>query len=89
MSMSTHVIGIRPPDSDWIKMKAIWDACKVAGVTVPTEVEEFFDGESPDPAGVVVKVLTRKWSGIESQGYEVDIETLPLGVKIIRFFNSW
>jgi len=89
MSMSTHVIGFKPPDEKWNKMKAIYDACEVAGVPIPSEVDDFFDGEGPDPAGVEVKLTPREWQDDMRQGYEIDIDSLPKGVKTIRFYNSW
>ena len=30
--MSTSVVGIKPPDDTWRKMKAAWDACMAADV---------------------------------------------------------
>lgn len=54
MSMSTNVVGFRPPDAKWEKMKAIYDACETAGVSIPDEVDEYFNGEPPDDAGVKV-----------------------------------
>jgi len=94
MGMSTHVVGLRPPDDDFNKMKAIWDACEAAGVCPPGDVLEFFDHEKPDPMGVEVSLtgrppIAREWSGGEARGYEVDIADLPEGVKTIRFYNSW
>lgn len=56
MSMSTSVVGFRPPDAKWKKMKAIYDACDEAGVSIPDEVDSFFNGEPPDDAGVRVKL---------------------------------
>jgi hypothetical protein len=88
--MSTHVTGFAPPDEQWAKMKAIWDACEAAGIEVPDEVEEFFGGEAPDPAGVEVDLPLRKWNGGEGgAGYELDIASIPPQVKTLRFYNSW
>ena len=42
MGMSTHLVGIVPPDDDWKKMKAVWDACDNADVDIPKDVSEFF-----------------------------------------------
>lgn len=56
MGMSTHVVGIRPPDAKWKQMKAVWDACQVAGVEPPDEVAEFFDHSPPDPSGIEVSL---------------------------------
>jgi hypothetical protein len=90
MSMSTHVTGYAPPDERWQQMKAIWDTCKVAGIPVPAEVEEFFGGEEPDPAGVEVELPLREWSGTYAgAGYELDVAAIPSQVKTIRFYNSW
>jgi hypothetical protein len=56
MSISMHVVGFRPPDEKFNKMKAIWDACKSANVEVPKEVGEFFnwENENVDANGVRV-----------------------------------
>jgi hypothetical protein len=88
--MSTHVTGFAPPDEQWAKMKAIWDACGAAGIDVPDEVEEFFGGDEPDPAGVEVDLPLRKWNGHEAgAGYELDVASIPPQVKTLRFYNSW
>ena len=93
MSMSSHVIGFKPPDEKWQKMKAIWDACLAAEVDVPEEVEDFFDGEPPDSAGVEVKLedtpCCKDWGADGCSGFEIDITKLPKDVTVIRAFNSW
>jgi hypothetical protein len=93
MGMSTHVVGIRPPDAKWTQMKAVWDACKLAGVEPPDEVLEFFDHAPPDPAGIRVelegKPCIRAFNDDMRQGFEVDISKLPKNVTVVRFYNSW
>lgn len=90
MGMSTHVTGFAPPDGAWLKMKAVWDACTKAGIAVPGEVENFFGGADPDPAGVEVNLPVREWNGGEaSAGYELDVAAIPPQVQIVRFYNSW
>ncbi len=91
MSMSTHVIGFVPPDEQWQKMKAIWDACEAAGIPVPEEVDDFFGDTGPDPAGVEVDLdpLLREWHGDSGAGFELDVTAIPSKVKTIRFYNSW
>lgn len=95
MGMSTHIVGIRPPDDDWLKKKAVWDVCEHAGVPVPESVVDFFGGEKPDPKGVLVDLddgyapVATEYNGDSEQGYEVRLDDLPEGVKIIRFYNSW
>lgn len=89
MSMSTHVIGFVPPDEEWKKMKAIWDACNKAKIDPPDEVQDFFDGEVPSEKGQEVEIPHREWGDENRQGIEVEINKLPKNVKLIRFYNSW
>ena len=93
MSMSTHVVGIRPPDARWGQMKAVWDACKQAGVDPPEEVAEFFEHSAPDPAGIRVELershCVRVFNDDMRQGFDVDVSKLPKNVTVIRFYNSW
>jgi len=90
--MSTSVIGIRPPDDKWKEMKLVWDACEKAKIDPPQSVIEFFNWETPDDAGVVVDDLgeaEKEWHNDHASGYEIDLEKLPKGIKVLRFFNSW
>lgn len=100
MSRSFTVQGIRPPDAKWRQMKAVWDACKVANVAAPEEVQEFFGDENPDEKGVVVDLTPGGYRkkvvpGVEEYhddchfGYEVDLEKLTAHdptIKIVRIF---
>ena len=93
MSMSTHVKGFRPPDEKWKKMKAAWDACDAAGIEVPMEVLDFFGHVAPDPLGIEVEVevspACRRYKADMRDGFEVDINKLPPGLNILRFYNSY
>jgi hypothetical protein len=89
MSMSTHVIGFRPPDEKWKKMKSVWDSCEKAGIDPPKEVTEFFNDCEPDPAGVEVEIKTHPYRAEMVDGYEVKLSELPKGISVIRFFNSY
>ncbi len=92
MSMSTYVIGFRKPDDDkFQKYVNIWNSCVEAGVGVPHEVFDYFDGEDPDENGmqVDIKDALTEYSEDMVDGFEVDITKLPEGVKVIRFFNSY
>lgn len=90
MSMSTHVIGFRPPDEKWRKMKAVWDASEAAGIDPPEEVLDFFNHEPPDPQGVEVEIPVRECRPHDgASGYEVDVASLPKDVTVIRFWNAW
>lgn len=93
MSVSTHVVGIKPPDAKWKKMKIVYDACIKAGVDVPEEVDKFFDGHKPDEKGVLIDL--KEGNGVShynadmEDGYEIELAKLPKGIKIIRFVNSY
>jgi len=93
MSMSTSVVGFRPPDEKWRKMKAVYDACNIAGVAPPEEVNDFFEWDTPDDDGVTVTLhnhaAVTEYHEEESNGLQVDLTKLPNGVTIIRFVNSW
>ena len=93
MGMSTNVVGFKPPDGKWKKMKAIYDACIDAGVYPPKQVEEFFGFEKPDSAGVEVELKKHtccsEYKAEAQSGFEIDVTKLPADVKIIRFFNGW
>lgn len=100
MGMSTHIVGVKPPDEKWKRMKKVWDACKAADISIPDEVVEFFNNEEPDDKGIVIDFgssysgqktnpCVRKWSEDTSSGFEVDLKLVPHDVTIIRFYNSW
>ena len=91
MGMSTHVVGFRPADGKWLKMKSIWQSCEDAGVKIPEEVSKFFDHESPgDKPGMEVNIedAVSEWSDLDSDGHEIDVSKLPEGVSFIRAYNS-
>lgn len=92
MGMSTHVVGYKPADETWKKMKAVWDSCRVAEVPVPKTVNDYFGGEYPGDAPgmeISIKGATREFSVDSSDIIEIDISKLPTGVSFIRFCNSW
>ena len=95
MGMSTRVVGFKPSDAKWKKMKAVWDSCVAADVDPPDDVDTFFDGDDPNnsPGGVAVdldksKCVTAYRSG-DAEGFDVDITKLPKDVTILRFTNRW
>lgn len=86
-----RVVGFRPPDERWTKMRLIWMMCKEANVEPPDEVQEFFDWTEPDPQGVEVDVPHSEFENgaALSHGLEVHIESIPQGVTILRFRVSY
>lgn len=99
MGMSMYLCGIKPPDDDWKKMKAVWDACAAGDIEPPGEVSGFFGDEVPDDSGVLVELGWGDggapsdgeygWSNEDAVGFEVDITALPKDIKKLRFYCSW
>ncbi len=89
MSMSTHVIGFRPPNGKWKDLKKVWDACHSAGINPPKEVQEFFNYCVPDENGVEVKIPHKAYNAEMQDGFEIEVDKIPKDVKIIRFYNSY
>jgi hypothetical protein len=92
--MSTHVVGFRPADEKWNRMKSIWENCEAAKVEIPNEVLNFFGHDAPrDKPGVEIELdshrCCKSWSDDMRNGYEIDVSKLPKDLKIIRFYNSW
>ena len=67
------VRGIRSPDAEWQKMKAVWDSCKDAGVDVPDDVGKFFDHDPPHEEGICV--------GVKKEVGHCDDERMTIGVR--------
>lgn len=91
MGMSTYVVGFRPADETWRKMKAIWDLCREAKVPPPAEVKAFFRGGSPENPGmeVDIKAAVSEHHEDATDIYEVALDRLPKDVRYVRFYNSW
>lgn len=100
MSSSLCIVGIKPPDETWRKMKAVYDSCLAAGVAAPREVINFFNGECPDDAGVVLDLtpssyrtqdptVVSEYKAEMRDGFEVDLALLPKDIKRLRFYVSY
>lgn len=92
-NLNVFVVGLRPPDDHWKRMKAAWDACKMAGVEVPLDVQQFFGGTTPDDDGITVDLektdCLSDWRDGLRTGVEVDLSKLPADVSKIRFYTAW
>lgn len=86
MSRTLCVEGIKPPDGDWLKMKAVYDSCKEAKIDIPREVRNFFGEMPPDEKGVIVELPTHEYEGDFRSGYEINLREISSDVKIIRFY---
>jgi len=96
MGMNTHIIGFKAPDEKWKKMKAVYDACEVAGTAIPMAVTDYFNDEPPDDAGVEVELeeedCVEKWREEMEDGFVVDVKRLlndHPDITHIRFYNSY
>ncbi len=95
MGMSTHVVGFKAPDAEWVKMKAVWDACKAAEITPPEEVIHYFEWREPR-AGIEVPErdlihcgAVREFNTDSTTGYEIILSKVPEGVTVISVYNSY
>lgn len=96
MSIGFNIQGFRPPDAKWREMRAVWDACKRAGILPPEEVYAFFRHDEPDERGIEMprKELeacgaVREWKEDMREGYEVELSKLPPGLTHLRFYVSF
>lgn len=93
MSMSTHVIGIVAVNAEYQKKYKAYKACEDAEVDIPQELIEFFNGESPDPNGMVIDLrknpCVKKYSADMIDGFDIDLSKVDKNIKIIRFYNSY
>ena len=90
--MSIHIVGFRPADGKWREMKTVWEACEKAEIEIPQEVLEFFDHEDPtNKLGmeILLEDAISDHNEEAQNGYQIDIEKLPKGVRYIRVSNSW
>jgi hypothetical protein len=98
MSMYCGIVGIKPPDDKWKKMKAIWDSCMAADIEPPSDVYDYFGDYEPDEDGVTVSESELSNSGairpisevqFSNRGYIIDVTKLPKDIKLIKVENSW
>ena len=93
MGMSTNVVLLRDKnESTYQKYLKILLVCKDAQIVPPKEVDDYFggDGIHNDPESPLeIKFEPKEWSSEMSEGCEIDLDSLPDGVKTIRFYNSY
>jgi hypothetical protein len=93
MGMSSHVVGIRPADDDYKKKLAALEACEAAGVEPPIQIRKFFGSARPNRTGE--EVILDKHECVQTyrdesrEGFTVDLQLLPEGVRYVRFYNSY
>jgi hypothetical protein len=91
--MSSHVLFLRDEtDLQYQKFLRVLLSCQEAGIDPPKDVDDYFGyGVDNDPeTPLQVPFKPREWSdGNMSEGFEIDVDEIPSGVKTIRFINSW
>ena len=93
--MSTHVIGLRTDkDETYQKHLKVLKACIEAGIKkLPEETAIYFDCEYPEEylaeEALTVEIPSKEYSADMSEGYEIKVSEIPVGVEKIRFYNSY
>jgi len=97
MGMSMHITAIREEDEQYRKMAAAYEACQAAGVSLPKEVEDYFD-DAPPSGGPAVALQTfgkdkhravSEYKGDMEEGFTVDLRCLPERTVKLRFYCVW
>ena len=97
MGISVNIVGFRPADEKWKKMKDIWDAYKKAEIVPPQEVINFFSGSpsgEPDDSGIEIDLMKTdsvdEWYTADNStsGYQIDLSKIPDNITKIRFYRS-
>lgn len=93
MGMHSHVIGIRPPNDEYQKKVTAWKACVAANIDVPQELMDYFEGEGPREGGMQLNLEDHHCCEIFNEemkdGFTIELEHVPEGVKFIRFYNAY
>jgi hypothetical protein len=98
MGASLNVQGIKPPTKEYLDKLAAYCACEAAGVSVPKEILDFFGGNELrhiEPSGIEVGLTYPQHESLKpygndySEGFDIEIDKLPAGVKILRVYISW
>lgn len=97
--ISMSCLTVKPADEDYKRKAAAYYACRAAKVSIPKELDEFFNGEEPDPTNGVTQLgnvfgkdlhaSCVRYKGDSSDGFEIDITKLPTGTRFVRFCCSW
>jgi len=88
MGMSTYVVGFIPPDEQWKKIKAAYDALVAAGIDIPQEIYRVL-GDEPSDHGKEVSIPSKEWCDDYRDGFDITLSELDPNIKIIRFYNSY
>lgn len=99
--MSTHIVGFKDR-TEHDKHLRVLEVCREAGVSVPRETAAYLgddsEGISPD-AWSEYEIEERLQTGLGAcvsnfnremeEGFEIDVDSIPSDVKVIRIYNSY
>lgn len=87
MGIDVYVNGIKPPGEKFKSMLGIYKDCKNLGVSIPSEVIDFFEGRHPNEKGVIVPLKGKGYEFInegDASVLYIELDNLPKDVKILR-----
>lgn len=91
MSLSYHILFLRDRnDPDHQKKVAVLKACQAADVALPDEINEYFGEQYDEDYPLETRIplaLHKVSSGLD--WYEVKVDDIPKGVKVIKFCISY
>ena len=92
MSMYSYIQGLKPKTEEYEKKLQIYKLCRETNVSVPDEVEKYFDGEICEE-GILTDIPTDAVRNYADEYcrefFEVDLTKIPSDVTKIRFVNSY
>ena len=84
--MDITISEITKPNEKWQKMKNVYDACVLANIPTPYEVDEFFDNEPPSNIGIKKEMKIEKQENSQDMTdvYLVDLSKVSKDVTHIE-----
>lgn len=83
-----RVVGLSFPDDTWRKMRAVYDACEDAGLSVPSKVLEYFDYKEPNERGLEINLTVSdavREDMVETREVvEIELSKIPANITVLR-----
>lgn len=96
MEMTLSAVAIIDVDSTMYAFKQVFDACRAADVTVPNEVEDYFDRAGLNPESLPeitdentvaeIELSAVDWTDGIKTGLQILVGNIPSAVKKIRVY---
>ena len=87
MSTSVYFHGIVEPNEEFKKKYMAFVACQDAGVDPPDELWDYFNGDRPNPSGLVVRIESREVQVSKYQYVqEIDLKSLRPDISKIQIY---